>query len=257
MKTKLWVAVYDLHHPKYDKPTWNCVLDFISKNKLDGFIFGGDENDNEEISHHNADKPIFHAVGSYKRNTDNFEKEILTPLEKLLPKNCIKVIITGNHTRFEQDFIEKHPQLQGIIERFDALQLRERGWNIIPLGHAFKLGKLSVIHGEVLTGYGAQVGAYPARKAVDIYAGNVLAGHTHNPQQHTRVSPVEHKNKWQGTIAPIAGATNPGYLRSRPSAWVNGFVIIETFPDGNFNLYSVNVINGRCSYGGVVYGRRK
>lgn len=256
MKPQLWVAVYDLHHPKYDKPTWNAILDYLSKNKVDGFIFGGDENDNEEISHHNENRPIYHVVGSYKKNTEDFEKEILTPLERRLPKAAKKVIITGNHTRFEQDFIEKHPQLQGILERFETLKLRQRGWQIIPLGHSYKLGKLNVIHGEVLSGYGAQAGQYPSRKAVELYGGNVLAGHTHNPQTFTKISPVEHTQKHQGHIAPIAGNTNPSYLRSRPTAWLNGFVIIDVFPDGQFNLYPVIIHKGRFSYGGKVYGRQ-
>jgi hypothetical protein len=134
------------------------------------------------------------------------------------------------------------------------LHLEERCWEIIPLGHAKRLGQLNVIHGEILTGIGNQGGAFPSRKAVELYGSNVLAGHTHLPQSHTRVSPVEQKKKHCGWINPILGATNPDYLRNRPTAWLNGFSIIELYTaNGFFNLYPIIVLNGRFAFGGKIY----
>ena len=250
----LWICAYDLHYPKMHKPTWNALLDFISKNKIAGFIFGGDQFDNEEISHHTDGQWLYRQVRSYKSNQEGFERDILSPLAEVLTKTAKRIWIIGNHDRFCYDFIERNPQLQGVIEREEALQIAQRGWEIVPLGHAYRLGKLNVIHGEVLTGFGNQGPAYPSRKAVELYAGNVLAGHTHSPQQYTKISPVVVSNKWQGTIAPILGATNPTYLRNRPTAWLCGFVIVEVRTDGNFNLYSVIVNNGTFSFGGIIYG---
>ena len=69
------------------------------------------------------------------------------------------------------------------------------GWEVIPLGHAKRLGQLNVIHGEILTGIGNQGGTFPSRKAVELYGGNILAGHTHSPQSNTKISSVEQKKK--------------------------------------------------------------
>ena len=141
-----------------------------------------------------------------------------------------------------------------MIERVDSLKLEERGWKIVPLGHSFKLGELNVIHGEILTGIGNQAGAFPAKKAIDIYSSNVLAGHTHAAQSFTKISPVEVKKKYMAWIAPILGACNPSYLRNRPTAWLNGFTIVELRDKGLFNLYPVIVVDGKFSYGGKQYG---
>jgi hypothetical protein len=248
------VAVYDLHYPKIHKPTVKCYMEYCKENPPDVFIFGGDQFHFDCISHHTKSTPIFRTRRSYINDIEGFDNDILKPLEKVLPKNCMKVWIIGNHEDWEQDLINEQPELEDAIGHVRLLRLRERGWTIVPLGHAYKLGKLFCVHGEVLTGIGNQAGMYPSRKAVELYAGNVLAGHTHAPQTFTKVSPVEHTNKWQGHIAPIGGNVNPEYLRNRPTAWLNGFCKIEVFPDGNFNYYPILIINGRFSYGGKQYG---
>lgn len=254
LKVKQAVAVYDLHYPQVHKPTLNAVLDYVEKNPPEVFIFGGDQFHFDCISHHTKHTPIFRTRRSYLNDIEGFDKNVLTPLEKLLPKGCEKVWIIGNHEDWEQDLINEQPELEDAIGHVRLLRLAERGWTVIPLGHSYKLGKLNVIHGETLTGIGNQAGMYPSRKAVELYAGNVLAGHTHAPQSFTKVSPVEHTNKWQGHISPIAGAVNPSYLRNRPTAWLNGFNIIETIDNKQFNYYPVIVVNGMFSFGGKVYG---
>jgi predicted phosphodiesterase len=252
MSTQLWVAGYDLHWPKVHKPTFNAMLAFMQQNKVSGYIFGGDQFDNAEISHHNKGKHIFKERASYKRNTDTFKAQVLEPLDKLIGRGK-KVWITGNHERFEIDLIEHQPELEGMLDHIELLRLRERGWEIVELGHAYKLGKLAIIHGEVLTGLGSYMSQFPAKKAVELYAGNVLAGHTHAPQSYTRVSPVGDHDRWMAWISPVLGNTNPEYLRNRPTAWINGFTVIEVRSDGRFNLYPVYVHKGEFAYGGRIY----
>lgn len=252
-KLETWVVAHDLHYPQYDKPTWSAMMEFIKDVKPAGFVFGGDQFNNDEISHHTKGKPFYRERASFKRNTTGFTQEILGPLERSLG-DAERVWIIGNHDDWEHQLIEEQPELEGIIERVDALGLEDRGWKVVPLGHSYKLGELSIIHGEILTGIGNQAGAYPAKKALDIYAGNVLAGHTHAPQSIAKISPVEVKKKYMAWIAPILGAMNPYYLRNRPTAWLNGFTIVELREKGMFNLFPVVVIDGRFSYGGKVYG---
>jgi hypothetical protein len=247
----LWrmIAIF----PKYDRPTFLAMLAFMRDIQPHGFIFGGDQCDNAELSHHNRNKPLYKERGSYKRNTERFDRDIMQPVEAIIGERE-KVWIVGNHCDWERQFIEEHPELEGWIERRQALHLEERGWEVIPLGHAKRLGQLNVIHGEILTGIGNQGGAFPSKKAVELYGSNVLAGHTHSPQSYTRVSPVEQKKKHIGYIAPILGACNPDYLRNRPTAWLNGFTIIELYTaSGFFNCYPVIVINGKFAYGGKIY----
>jgi hypothetical protein len=252
-KIDTWIVFHDLHFPLYHKPTWDAVMDFVKKNPIKGWIFGGDQFDNLEISHHTKGKPIFRETGAYEKNTRDFNRLILKPLEAAIG-DAERVYIVGNHERFEQDLIESHPELQGTVEHEKLLDLKARKWKVVPLGHAYKIGKLAVIHGEVLTGIGNQAGMYPSKKAVETYAGNVLAGHTHSPQSFTRISPVDAEDTWMGWIAPVGCETNPAYIRNRPKAWLNGFTIVEVFSDGNFNLYPIITAKGRFAYGGKTYG---
>ncbi|MGA7401141.1 MAG: hypothetical protein WBW38_14035 [Candidatus Sulfotelmatobacter sp.] len=248
-----WIVAHDLHFPQYDRPTFLSMLALMRDIRPSGFIFGGDQFDNGEISHHNKQKHIYHERGSYKKNIERFDAEILRPIESIMGDGE-KVWIIGNHDDWERQLIEENPEFEGWMERPAALRLEERGWEIVPLGHAKRLGQLNVIHGEILTGIGNQGCAFPSRKAVDLYGSNVLAGHTHSPQTFTKVSPVEQKKKHCGWINPILGATNPEYLRNRPTAWLNGFSVVEIYnASGFFNCYPIIVINGRFAYGGKVY----
>lgn len=249
----LHVLGFDAHYPKINRPALGAMLAFLQHNKVESFTFGGDQLDLECISHHTKGKGLFRLPGAYRRDVAGFDEEVLQPVEALLPKGCRRVWHIGNHERFEQDLVEEHPELQGTVDHVAHLGLLKRGWVVMPLGHASKIGKLNVVHGEVLSGIGNQAGMYPARKAVDLYGGNVVAGHTHSPQSYTRVSPVEHIQKHMGWIAPILGDVNPSYLRNRPTAWLNGFVVVETFGTA-FNLYPVIITRGRFSFAGRVYG---
>lgn len=252
--SKTWVAYFDLHYPKWDEKTFKALSHFLQENKVAGFIFGGDQLDLECISHWTKGKPLYRPPKAYIQDIEGFEKDILTPIEKLLPSQAAKIWHIGNHERFEQDLIEENPELQGLIDHGRHFKLEKRGWKVIPLGHSYKLGKLTTCHGEILSGIGNQCGTFPAKKAVELYGANVLAGHTHSPQSFCKISPVEHVQKWMAWIAPIGGNCNPTYIRNRPHAWLNGFVIIEVLDGGNFNLFPVITTNGTFAYGGKVYG---
>lgn len=253
-KVKRYIVAHDLHFPLVSKPTWNAMMEFINDIKPEGFIFAGDQFDNAEISHHNSNKPLYKERRSYLKNQQDFDSVILRPLEQSLGKGCERAWIVGNHDYWEYEFVEAHPELEGLIDRPTALNLEKRGWDVIPIGHSTKLGELTIIHGELLTGIGNQAGAFPSKKAVELYGTNVLAGHTHAPQSYSKVSPVDQKKKYMGWINAILGSTNAAYLRNRPTAWVNGFALVELHPDGKFNLNIIVVSNGKFAYAGKMYG---
>lgn len=250
----LWMWMFDVHSPKVHKPTLNAGLHFLEENKVRGFGFGGDQNDNEEISHHNKKKILFRSPGSYRRNTDYFDVHVLTPIEQALSKDALRVWIKGNHDDWENQLVQEQPELGGTVERDQLLNLKERKWEIVETGGIYRLGKLAIIHGETLTGLGNQGSTYHAKKAVEAYGRSILYGHIHSPQSFARVAPFTQSDKHMAWCSPIVGFTNPGYLRNRPTAWVNGFTIVEVRDDGMFNVLPIVVTNGKFSFGGKVYG---
>jgi hypothetical protein len=59
-------------------------------------------------------------------------------------------------------------------------------------------------------------------------------------QSLTKISPVEQKKSTAAGSIRSLGATHPDYLRNRPTAWLNGFSIVELYTaNGFFNLYPV------------------
>lgn len=257
-KAGLWIWDFDKHSPKVDWPTHNAMMDFIGKNKekIAGFGFGGDQNDNEEISHHNKSKILFRSPGSYARNTQLFDEKVLTPIERALPKSASRVWIEGNHDDWENQLVQEQPELMGTVERRLLLRLDKRGWLFVPVGHVFNLGKLKVIHGETLTGLGNQAAANHALRAVLAYGSSVLYGHIHSPQSAARIAPFSQRDKHMAWCSPIGGKTNPSYLRNKPTAWVNGFTFVDVRANGHFNVLPIVVIRGQFSFGGVTYGKR-
>lgn len=253
-KIRRCVALYDIHYPLVHRPTLNAILDFLSKNPVDLLVFGGDQFDNQNLSHHTKGKPLLRNRAGFLKEVRGFDKEILKPIEGCLPKHCKRIYICGNHDHWTDQFIEENPEFDGI-QQHKLLNVENRGWDVVSCGGDFTYGKLTFIHGEQLGGFGNQTPQFHAKKAVEGYCRSVLYGHMHSPQLFTKNLPFRDRDKWQAMCCPIVGETNPQYLRQRPTAWLNGFAIVEFQEDGSFNCYLVNVVDGRFSYGGKQYGK--
>jgi hypothetical protein len=186
------------------------------------------------------------------KDLEGFRKQQLDPLEKLLPKDCIKVWLTGNHEDWASQLIEEQPELEGLLDFPRYLNLVERGWAVKPQGGHFKQGKLKYIHGDVLTG-----GQNAPRKALDTYVESVCFGHFHAFSSATKVLPHSSKYKWQAWATGCVGKLDASYLKNRPTGWMTGFNITEFYgTQGHFSHFPVTVFNGRFAYGGKQYGRQ-
>lgn len=245
------VSCFDMHYPHVDKPTWRAVLDFCKRNRVGLFVFGGDNLDCSAISHHTKGKPMLRPRGQMKKDLDGFVRDVLDPLESRLGRFCIKVWLTGNHEDWASQLIEEQPELEGLLDFPKYLELKRRGWIVIPQGGHFKLGHLKWIHGDVLTG-----GLNAARKALDMFVESIVFGHFHAFFSATKTLPHSKKYKWQAWGTGCVGKLDAKYLRNKPTGWLNGFSITEFFGTrGRFTHYPVTVINGEFAYGGKKYGR--
>ena len=118
------MCLYDIHHPQYDQKTFRAILSFISQNEVHGVLLGGDALDLSCVSHWNASLPGNKRKGELKSDLDGFDKQILQPLEALLPRDCKKVFLTGNHERMlDQDLTESMPELDGMLDFKQYLRL--------------------------------------------------------------------------------------------------------------------------------------
>lgn len=254
--SELYIVVPDTHYPKYNKPTFKALLDFLSRNKPAGLVFLGDQMDNQEVSPYTKGYAKLRIeAGTLLDNAKGFERDILRPIEKYLSKDTERIYIEGNHDDWIQQLINQQPELDGF-QTYDILDLKNKGWKHIECGKHFRKGKLTFLHGETISGCGNQNPAGTAKKALELYATNIIFGHFHSPQMNTKVLPFDAKEKWQAYVSPVLADCNPSYLRHRPTAWVNGFSVVEFQSNGQFNVYLINVIDGSFSYGGVIYGKK-
>lgn len=251
-KAGLWVLSGDEHYPEIHKPSFNAQMEFLEVNKklIRGYAKTGDQHDNSEISHHNKRRIIFKETGSYKRNTDGYLRDVLDPIESVLEPEVEKHWIDGNHEHWERQLIEENPEFEGSIERHKLYDIVGRGWNYHPTGTGFDIGKLHVIHGETLKG------SNHAKNAVETYAQSVAYFHFHTTQQWTKILPQAKTDKWVGFACPCMCNKNPVYLRNGPTAWLNGFTIVDVREDGNFNVFQAIISDGQFSYAGRTYGKK-
>lgn len=247
-QVKRWFLLPDMHHPEVHEPTWNAALNFMEREQVDGVTFTGDQFDLAEISHWNQDSPGLIKKGAFKANLDSF-KHRLGQIDRLLP-HAQKRWHRGNHERFVQDYYEKVPALEGMLDLEQYLELERRGYEIYKLGEISECGKLGVIHGD-------QVGSgmYIARKLVDNYCRPMAMGHVHTASSFTKVSASNNHDKWMGWTLPTMGTLNPLFARNRANCHVNGLGIVEVFGGGDFNLFTVitDSETGAFAYGGKVY----
>jgi len=250
---RLAVILPDIHHPYHDKACMNAVFSFLKDygKKLSWLILNGDAMDCETVSHWMKDKARELEGKRVKKDYKSFDEEILTPLENSVSPSCKKVYMIGNHEDWIDQAISKTPALEGYYEVGTNLNFKERGWIEVPLNGSYNLGHLTVLHG-------LYTNKYHAAKTLDIFGGkSIVYAHTHDKQSHTKVTPLEIKDVHEAVSIGCLCNRNPTYGKNKPNKWVHAFGIVYIMPDGQFNLYVPNIINGKFIWNGKIYGGKK
>jgi len=246
MKFKTVVLLPDIHYPEHSKSSIELVKIFIKDVKPDIIIYQGDNLDMSVISHWNKEKTRKIELKRLKADYDGFAKEILDPIEKLTKKDTQFVWLNGNHEDWAEQYIDKNPQLEGIIEPEICLNLKERKYKIVPYNKIHKIGKLNIIHGYYHN-------KYHADKTLSVFEESICYGHMHSPQMQSKTKPVDSKDFHAAYCLPCLSDLAPDYMDSRPNAWINGFGVAYIMADGTFNLYPVIIVNNRFILNGKLY----
>jgi hypothetical protein len=269
---KKFVAVYDLHYgyeltrgkgesyirPVHSTPALDAFFQFLPDFKPDVFIFGGDTLNMGFVSHHFRGKPRRIEGFRAKDEFDEFNRCVLSPVEKIIGPSAEKVWIFGNHEHWEEDFLDEHAMYEGVVEHYKYLRLKERGWRLVDYGEVYSLGKLNFAHGDVvLRGGGGYIASQAAKKAVERYGKNIRIGHRHTYQAHTQTTCIDEKDFHTGLIVPCMCTRSPEYIRNNPNDFITGFLCGYVEDSGFFTDYVVVINQGRFIWGGKVYGDNK
>ena len=233
--------------PLHDVKAWNAVLAFARDFKPDVWILGGDMLDVGCVSHHNHGKPG--ATEGLKLIADAREgrKMFIEPVQEIVGKKGKLVYIRGNHERFLDDLTEKIPGLEGLLDLDQLLKL-DKQWEIVPQGGAYKLGKVTFVHGDTISG-----GENAAKGSVTTYERNIRFGHIHTYAAYTKTSPLDAKLAKTGIAVPCLCGKVPNYGRGKPNRWTQGYLYGYIDTDGTFNDYVVIITDGKCIVNGKAY----
>ena len=246
MKIRKAILLPDIHYPEHSKSSMNLVKKFIKDFKPDEIIYQGDNLDMDVISHWNKDKKRKVELKRLKNDYDGFDRDILKPIESLVGKKTKFVWLNGNHEDWANQYLDKNPELEGIVEPEICLNLEKRGYEFIPFNKIYKLGKLNIIHGYYTS-------KYHAAKTLDVFGESVCYGHLHSPQMQAKVKPIDTQEFHAAYGLPCLADLAPDYMHNRPSAWINGFGVVYIMPDGTFNLYTIIIVNNRFVFNNKLY----
>lgn len=232
---KTGICVYDLHHPYHNRKLWENILRVIGDINPDFFVFGGDQLDMDALNHHEKEKDNrrFMEGKRIKSMYDNFQNDVLNDLNLSLPDTCRKIMLLANHENWGEQFVDKNPELEGMVEVEKYLKLEENGWEVIKYKNYAKIGKLYFTHGDIIRG-----GKFKSDKMVNISERNVIFGHFHTLECFVKVNSFDCEPH-MAMCMPCACDLNPQYMKDKPSSWVNGFGLFYIHPNDNFNIYPV------------------
>ena len=253
MSLTSFIALYDAHigneivngvvRPMHDLKAIQCALKVVKAVKPDVLIYGGDMMDCGPVSRH--------LEGRHGRNTEGLRLADDFLLARTLivdPVRSVKrkVYLTGNHEAWIEQWIDKHPEMEGLVSLDAGLGLQD--WELIPQGGVWKLGKLHFTHGDIFKG------TNPAKYAVESFERNVRFGHFHRYSAHTKISAIDNEDVKTGVSVPCLARRDPAYGRSAPNGHTHGFLIGHVDEEtGNFWDSVVHIIDGRCVVNGKVY----
>ena len=172
--------------------------------------------------------------------------KVLSEIEAVLPKNCIKIFMKGNHEDRADKLIGKPngDVWKKLIDIDDRLGLTESGWKVFKYNENYKIGHLHYTHGSF---HGKNHAAQHAAS----YQKNVMYGHTHQLQTFTQQSPVRELPIWACSIGCLSDV-NPEWQRNRPNAHELAFAEVSYIGD-KFYPAVHRIIDNVVVIGGKMY----
>ena len=260
MGIKRVVLLPDIHHPHHNKEAIKAVFQFIRYFKPHAVNILGDAMNMDAVNHWKMAKGAkkYFEGKRLKMEYEDFDRDILTPLEKILPEGCEKTYCQGNHEYWLEGLIEKNPQLEGLVELETSLRLSDRGWEWIPwIKYDEKTGSYVrgiKKYGKLLTFHGQYTTKYHAAKTADSYGKSCAYCHTHDLMLYSKVTIDDPEDYHTAQSIGCLCNRSPEFMKGRMNKWINAFGVLYVNEEGNYNLYVPVIINGQFIFNGKVFG---
>jgi len=247
------VLLPDFHHPYHNKDAVRAVFQFIKWFRPHAINILGDGMNMDWANHwkKKAQDNEYFIGKTVKGGYDAFDEDILTPLEKLVPRDCEKVYMEGNHEDWVNAITRKDLAYKGTIEPEILLRLKERDWEWIPWIKNDKRGLKP--YGKLLTLHGIYTNKYHAAKTADTFSRSCAYGHTHDIQSYTKVFTDDQKGYHTAQSIGCLCNLSPEFMKGRMNRWVNSFGVLFVREDGMYNLYVPVIIKGKFTFAGKTF----
>lgn len=240
-RNERWFIIPDLQIPYHDQRSLRAVLEYASENHWDGFIQLGDYMDWDFISRwtrENARAAERQRFFEHYMVGNAVLDDIMNACRKQNP-NAKGLVLEGNHDYRIEDWINRVPAMEGLIEMETNLRFAERNmtyWKYWQHKQPYVIGKAWFIHGEY-------IGTHHAKKTADSFHRCVFYGHTHDRQLYTKTTVSEDSVQCEslGTLS----VRELAYMGKKPSNWMQCFAEFTFRPDGSFNHWTTNIIDHR------------
>jgi len=237
------LLLFDCHLTTKATKQYRLVVNkFLPWYKPDEVILGGDFMDCASLSHWICNMGLRLEGKRYKKELEFAKKEIV----KIFKHTKRITWLEGNHENWVAQYVERNPQLEGMMAISNHIDFNKYHINWIPMNHLYHRGK----RGKIYFTHGLYTGKYHARQHVESLGCNIVYGHKHSAQTY-QVNMKMQKPYMGYSIGCLCGFA-PEYLKNRPSGWINQFAICE-LNDSIFNLTPVNIINNQFIYGGKLW----
>jgi hypothetical protein len=227
----------------------------------DGFIQMGDLMNLECVSPYNKDL----KRGAIVDANDNLlcgqlEEDyrvtnvFLDEVDKVTKNAKEKIILEGNHDRWMWWY--RNFQINGPMQNSPwlslpkALHLKDRGYKWIPYGNknsSYRIGKVDVFHGDYIN-------TYHAAKTIAARGRSCIYAHVHECQSFSMNNMNGMSRAW--AIGCLRSLDAP-FMKGRANSWSHAIGVLEVRKNGNFNMYTVDIINGEATYNGKTYRAKK
>lgn len=242
----------DVHCPNHDEPSVNAFLQFAKFYKPHRFIQLGDFCDWDAVSRY--EPKTANQIANIQEEVDA-SNAMLDRFEAVLPKNCHKVMIGGNHEARYEMFKINHGHKEGIrnLRKFttwhEEYNLDARDWDHCEYTKWFLFWRVMYTHG-VFCGNNA------AKKHLDEYGVNLIFGHTHRNLVADKWDNILDKNPISAESIGTLSRLDLHYLPIPKSDWVHGFMYIDTNTKENFKFskHFVRIIKGKFIEFGRAFG---
>lgn len=237
----------DTHVPYHDEQAVETALKITHWFKPDRIVALGDFLDYAPLSRHIADSIAERAAVSMQAEFDAGNR-----LLDRLTKYCQDIVYhDGNHEDRYKAYLDKHPEVRGLVEPDKGLNFKDRR----KAGYKIKHLQYNECHkeGHLYSTHGWYTNQGHAMKHVQSFGRSLVYGHIHDLSCAVSVSPLDVRKKHMAVCLGCLCNQNPSYMRNAPNKWVHcvGMAIIRD--NGDFNLYPVIISDGVASFGGKTF----